>query len=75
MRLFPACFLSLFLMFSGLLPSAMADDSETQTWFDHGRGQIVAFSEGPVVRAYLDGLNDLLVNAVRVAPSYSLKLR
>ena len=41
----------------------------------HGRGHIVAFSEDPAVRAYLDGLNGLLVNAVLVAPSYSLKLR
>ena len=75
MRLFPACFLSLFLMFSGLLPSVMADDSETQTRFGHGCGHTVAISEDPAVRAYLDGLNGLLVNAVLVAPSYSLKLR
>ncbi len=42
---------------------------------NHGRGQIVAFSEDPAVRAYLDGLNSLLVNAVLVAPAYSRKLR
>jgi len=42
---------------------------------DHGLGQVVAFSEDPAVRAYLDGLNGLLVNAVLVAPAYSRKLR
>ena len=41
----------------------------------HGRGRVIGFSEDPAVRAYLDGLNGLLVNAVLVAPSYSLKLR
>ncbi|MEN1727060.1 MAG: M14 metallopeptidase family protein [Pseudomonadota bacterium] len=41
----------------------------------HGRGHIVAFTEDPSVRAYLDGLNGLLVNAVLVAPAYSRKLR
>src|SRR6056297_2106105 len=42
---------------------------------NHGLGHIVAFSEDPAVRAYLDGLKGLLVNAVLVAPSYSRKLR
>jgi len=42
---------------------------------NHGLGHVVAFSEDPAVRAYLDGLNGLLVNAVLVAPSYSRKLR
>ncbi len=41
----------------------------------HGLGQVIAFTEDPAVRAYLDGLNGLLVNAVLVAPSYSRKLR
>jgi len=42
---------------------------------NHGRGHVVAFSEDPAVRAYLDGLNGLLTNAVLVAPAYSRKLR
>ena len=42
---------------------------------NHGRGLIVGFTEDPSVRAYLDGLNMLLVNAVLRAPSYSAKLR
>ena len=42
---------------------------------NHGRGHVIAFTEDPAVRAYLDGLNTLLVNAVLVAPSYSRKLR
>ncbi len=42
---------------------------------DHGRGLVVGFTEDPAVRAYLDGLNMLLVNAVLRAPSYSRKLR
>jgi len=42
---------------------------------NHGRGLVVGFTEDPAVRAYLDGLNMLLVNAVLRAPSYSRKLR
>jgi len=42
---------------------------------NHGLGQVVAFAEDPAVRAYLDGLNGLLVNAVLVTPAYSRKLR
>ena len=41
----------------------------------HGRGLVVGFTEDPAVRAYLDGLNMLLVNAVLRGPSYSSKLR
>jgi hypothetical protein len=41
----------------------------------HGRGLVIGFTEDPAVRAYLDGLNQLLVNAVLRAPSYSAKLR
>ena len=41
----------------------------------HGRGMVIGFTEDPAVRAYLDGLNMLLVNAVLRAPSYSSKLR
>ncbi|MGK7295047.1 MAG: M14 family zinc carboxypeptidase [Candidatus Wenzhouxiangella sp. M2_3B_020] len=40
-----------------------------------GRGIVVGFTDDPAVRAYLDGLNMLLVNAVLRAPSYSGKLR
>jgi len=40
-----------------------------------GRGMVIGFTEDPAVRAYLDGLNMLLVNAVLRAPSYSSKLR
>ncbi|MDT8449571.1 MAG: M14 family zinc carboxypeptidase [Wenzhouxiangellaceae bacterium] len=39
------------------------------------RGMVIGFTEDPAVRAYLDGLNMLLVNAVLRAPSYSEKLR
>jgi len=39
------------------------------------RGMVIGFTEGPAVRAYLDGLNQLLVNAVLVAPARSGKLR
>ena len=42
---------------------------------NHGRGLVIGFTEDPAVRAYLDGLNMLLVNAVLRAPSYSSKLR
>jgi len=41
----------------------------------HERGMVIGFTEDPAVRAYLDGLNALLLNAVLVAPSYSGKLR
>jgi len=41
----------------------------------HERGMVIGFSEDPAVRAYLDGLNALLINALLVAPSYSGKLR
>ncbi len=40
-----------------------------------GRGQVIGFTEDPAIRAYLDGLNQLLVNATLVAPAYSRKLR
>jgi len=40
-----------------------------------GRGLVIGFTEDPAVRAYLDGLNMLLVNAVLRAPAYSRKLR
>ncbi|MDT8408007.1 MAG: M14 family zinc carboxypeptidase [Wenzhouxiangellaceae bacterium] len=42
---------------------------------NHGRGMVIGFTEDPAVRAYLDGLNMLLINAVLRAPSYSRKLR
>ncbi|AKS42870.1 M14 family metallopeptidase [Wenzhouxiangella marina] len=40
-----------------------------------GRGRVIGFAEDPAVRAYLDGQNSLLINAVLVAPAYSRKLR
>ncbi|NKI33827.1 peptidase [Wenzhouxiangella sp. XN79A] len=40
-----------------------------------GRGRIVAFTEDPSVRAYLDGLNLLVLNAVLRAPSYTGRVR
>jgi len=40
-----------------------------------GRGMVIAFTEDPTVRAYLDGLNMIFLNAVLRAPSYSDKLR
>jgi len=42
---------------------------------NRGRGMVIGFTEDPAVRAYLDGLNMLLINAVLRAPSYSSKLR
>jgi len=39
------------------------------------RGMVVGFAEDPAVRAYLDGLNLLLANAVLRAPAYSRRLR
>lgn len=41
----------------------------------HQRGMLIAFTEDPTVRAYLDGLNLLLTNAVLRAPAYSDRLR
>jgi len=41
----------------------------------HGRGRIVAFTEDPSVRSYLDGLNLLLLNAVLRTPSYTDRVR
>ncbi|NDY96821.1 M14 family zinc carboxypeptidase [Wenzhouxiangella limi] len=38
-------------------------------------GLVVGFTEDPAVRAYLDGLQGLLANAVLRAPSYSRRLR
>ncbi|MDX1626872.1 MAG: peptidase M14, partial [Wenzhouxiangellaceae bacterium] len=40
-----------------------------------GRGMVIGFTEDPTVRAYLDGLNTLLANAVLRAPTYSERLR
>jgi len=39
------------------------------------RGMVIGFTEDPAVRAYLDGLGLLLLNAVLRAPSYSARLR
>ncbi len=40
-----------------------------------GRGMVIGFTEDPTVRAYLNGLNAIFMNAVLRAPSYSGKLR
>lgn len=40
-----------------------------------GRGMVIGFTEDPTVRAYLNGLNAIFMNAVLRAPSYSSKLR
>ncbi len=39
------------------------------------RGLVIGFTEDPAIRAYLDGLSQLLVNAVLVSPAWSGKLR
>ncbi len=39
------------------------------------RGMVIGFTEDPTVRAYLNGLNTIFMNAVLRAPSYSGKLR
>lgn len=41
----------------------------------HGRGRVIGFTEDPTVRAYLDGLDLLLLNAVLRAPSYTGRVR
>lgn len=40
-----------------------------------GRGMVIGFTEDPTVRAYLNGLNVIFMNAVLRAPAYSSKLR
>ncbi len=40
-----------------------------------GRGRVIGFTEDPTVRAYLDGLDLLLLNAVLRAPSYTGRYR
>lgn len=40
-----------------------------------GRGMVIGFTEDPTVRAYLNGLNAIFMNAILRAPSYSGKLR
>ena len=40
----------------------------------HGRGQVIALTADPTVRAYLDGLNVLLLNAVFRAPAHAQPL-
>ena len=36
----------------------------------HGRGNVVAFAEDPNVRAFCDGLNLLLINAIFFGPAH-----
>lgn len=40
-----------------------------------GRGRVIGFTEDPTVRAYLDGLDLLLLNVVLRAPSYTGRVR
>ncbi len=40
-----------------------------------GMGMVIGFAEDPSTRAYLDGLQGLLANAVLKGPSYSRRLR
>ncbi|MEM9302378.1 MAG: M14 family zinc carboxypeptidase [Pseudomonadota bacterium] len=40
-----------------------------------GRGLVIGFTHDPSVRAYLDGLEPLFVNAVLRAPAYTARLR
>jgi len=41
----------------------------------HGRGQVIGFTQDPTVRAYQDGLNVLLANAVFRAAAHARPLR
>ena len=41
----------------------------------YGSGQVVAFTQSPTTRAYLDGLDLLLLNAVILGPSRSRAFR
>ncbi|MHA6288746.1 M14 family metallopeptidase [Maricaulis sp. CAU 1757] len=41
----------------------------------HGHGQIVAFTQSPTTRAYLEGLDLLLLNAVVLGPTRSRRFR
>ena len=38
---------------------------------EHGRGMVIAFTQDPTIRAYLDGLNVALLNAVFRAPAHA----
>jgi len=40
-----------------------------------GRGQVIAFTQSPTTRAYLDGLDLLLLNAVILGPANSNRMR
>ena len=42
---------------------------------EKGRGQVIAFTHDPTVRAYLDGLNALLMSAILKGPSYASPAR
>ena len=37
---------------------------------DHGDGQVIAFTQDPTVRAYLDGLNVIFMNAIFRGPAH-----
>ena len=40
-----------------------------------GRGQVIGFTQDPTVRAYLDGLNAIIMNAIFRGPSHSNPVR
>ena len=40
-----------------------------------GRGQVIGFTQDPTVRAYLDGLNVILMNAIFRGPAHSFPLK
>ena len=40
-----------------------------------GRGQVIAFTQDPTVRAYLDGLNIIFMNAILRAAAHARPLR
>lgn len=42
---------------------------------EKGRGQVIVFTHDPTVRAYLDGLNAILMSAILKGPSYASPAR
>ena len=40
-----------------------------------GSGQVIAFTQAPTTRAYLEGLDLLLLNAVLLGPAHSRGMR
>jgi hypothetical protein len=42
---------------------------------ERGEGQVIAFTQDPTVRAYLDGLNVILMNAIFRASAHARPVR